>query len=294
MIRAQVSEKRTMGIPGDILDGIDRLEPLPMTVQKLILMLDDEEVDLAEVARIIELDGAITSNVLRLANSAAFGGISYIRKTHNAVVRLGTATLLDILLIGHLRSMRVAAPHYNLSEDDLWLHGAAASLAAKATTKEARRMRIPQVATVASLIHDIGKLIMVRYLKADVPSLYDICHEQNITLVQAERQVLDCDHAEVGGAMARKWSFPEPIIQGIELHHRSPAADGLPILDTVMIANEVAKLVAAGMEVDGTHLHPDIADSCRRLSIDGEGFRRICSTTAAWLADLKLRYGIEN
>ncbi len=283
-----------MSIPGNILDGIERLEPLPMTVQKLILMLDDEEVDLAEVAQIIEFDGAITSNVLRLANSAAFGGVSYIRETRNAVVRLGTATLLDILLIGHLRSMRVAAPHYNLSEDDLWLHGAAASLAAKATVKEARRTRISQVATVASLIHDIGKLIMVRYLKADVPSLYDICQEQNITLVEAERQVLDCDHAEVGGAMARKWCFPESIVQGIELHHQAPSGDGLPILDTVRVANEVAKLVASGMEVDGAHLHPDIADSCRRLSIDGEGFRRIRTTTAVWLADLKARYGVEN
>lgn len=283
-----------MSIPGDILDGIERLEPLPMTVQKLILMLDDEDVNLAEVAQIIELDGAITSNVLRLANSAAFAGMYDIRETRHAVTRLGTATLLDILLIGHLRSMRFAAPHYNLSEDDLWLHSAAASLAAKATTKQARRTKIPQVAAIASLIHDIGKLIMVRYLKADVPSLYDICHEQNITLVQAERQVLECDHAEVGGAMARKWLFPEPIIQGIELHHQSPAADGLPILDTVMIANEVAKLVAAGMDVDGAHLHPDVADCCRRLSIDAEGFQRICSTTAAWLADLKLRYGIES
>jgi putative nucleotidyltransferase with HDIG domain len=283
-----------MSIPDKILGAIGRLDPLPMTVQKLILMLDDEDVNLGEIAQIIEYDGAITSNVLRVANSAAFGGLSYIRETRNAVVRLGTATLLDILLIGHLRSMRVAAPHYNLSEDDLWLHGAAASLAAKATAKESRRTRVPQMATIAALIHDIGKLIMVRYLKADVPSLYDICHEQNVTLVQAERQVLDCDHAEVGGAMARKWSFPEPIVQGIELHHQFPAPEGIPILDAVIIANEAAKLSAAGLEVDGTNLHPNIADSCQRLSIKGDGFQRICSNTAVWLADLKLRYGIRN
>jgi putative nucleotidyltransferase with HDIG domain len=283
-----------MSIPDKILDGINRLEPLPMTVQKLILMLDDEDVNLGEIAQIIEYDGAITSNVLRVANSAAFGGLSDIRETRSAVVRLGTATLLDILLIGHLRSMRVAAPHYNLSEDDLWLHGAAASLAAKATAKESRRTRVPQMATIAALIHDIGKLIMVRYLKADVPSLYDICHEQNFTLVQAERHVLDCDHAEVGGAMARKWDFPEPIAQGIELHHQFPAPEGVPILDAVIIANEAAKLATAGLEVDGTNLHPSIVDSCQRLSIKGDAFQRICSNTAVWLVDLKHRYGIRN
>jgi putative nucleotidyltransferase with HDIG domain len=283
-----------MPIPDRVLEGINRLEPLPMTVQKLILMLDDEDVNLSEIAGIIEYDGAITSNVLRTANSAAFGGMSHIRETRDAVVRLGTATLLDILLIGHLRSMRVAAPHYNLSEDDLWLHGAAASLAAKAVIKEVRRSRVPQIATVAALIHDIGKLIMVRYLSADVPSLRDICQEQNITLVQAERQIVGSDHAEVGGAMARKWSFPEPIIQAIELHHQAPTPEGVPILDAVVVSNEAGKLTTAGLEVDGKYLHPGISDSCQRLTIQPEGFQRICANTATWLVSLKESYGFKN
>jgi HD-like signal output (HDOD) protein len=283
-----------MSIPEQILAGISRLEPLPMTVQKLILMLDDEEVNLTELSRIIEYDGAITSNVLRVANSAAFGGLSYIHQTRDAVVRLGTATLLDILLIGHLRSLRVAAPHYSLSEDDLWLHGATASLAAKAVIKEARRMRVSQMATIAALVHDIGKLIMVRYLRADVPSHHEICQEQNITLVQAERQLLGCDHAEVGSVMGRKWSFPEPIIQAIEFHHQVPVPEGMPILDAVIIADETAKLVAADLEVDGNYLGPAVADSCRRLTIDADGFQRIYANTATWLSSLKHSYNLRN
>jgi putative nucleotidyltransferase with HDIG domain len=281
-----------MGIPERILRSIDRLEPLPMTVQRLILMLDDEDVNLGEIAQIVEFDGAIASNVLRVANSAAFGGLSRIRETRDAVVRLGTATLLDILLIGHLRSIRVAAPHYNLSEDDLWLHGAAASLAAKAVSKEARRARIPQIAAIAALIHDIGKLIMVRYLKADVPSLYDICQEQNITLVEAERRILGCDHAEVGAAMARKWGFPEEITQAIEFHHEALPPEGFPVLDTVLIANEIAKMISGGMDFAGEDLHPVVADPCRRLMIRGDAFGRILAHTTAWLADLKVKYGL--
>ncbi len=82
----------------------------------------------------------------------------------DAVVRLGTVTLLDILLIGHLRALRFRAPQYGLTEHDLWLHGAAAALAAKAIVREARRARVHQAATIAALIHDISKLIMVRYM----------------------------------------------------------------------------------------------------------------------------------
>jgi len=200
-----------MSIPDKLVSGIDRLEPLPMTVQKLILMLDDEETDFNEVSRIIEYDGAITSNILRIANSAAYGGRVRIRHTRDAVVRLGATTLLDIMLIGHIRSMRVAAPFYSLSEDDFWLHSAAASLAVKAVIKETGNRKIPQASTVAALIHDIGKLIMVRYLEADATSLSELSIESKISLVEAERELSGRDHAEVGGAMAEKWSFPEPI-----------------------------------------------------------------------------------
>lgn len=283
-----------MSIPDRILAGIYRLEPLPMTVQKLIFMLDDEEVDFKEVAGIIEYDGAITANVLRVANSAAFSGLSQIRQVRDAVVRLGTVTLLDILLIGHLRSMRIRAPHYNLSEDGLWLHSAAASLAAKAIVQKSRTARGLQLATIAALIHDIGKLIMVRYLNADVPSLHEVCQEQNITLPEAERLVLGCDHAEVGAAMARKWSFPEQITDAIEQHHRTPLEENGPTLDTVMLANEAAKLVTAGMEIEGSDLSPALADHCRRLALSPESFQLVCSQTAGWLADLKKKYRIRS
>jgi len=282
-----------MSIPGEILDGIDRLEPLPLTVQKLILVLDDEAVDFREVAQIIEYDGAITANVLRVANSAAFGGLCHIREIRDAAVRLGTVTLLDILLIGHLRALRIRAPQYGLTEDDLWLHGAAASLAAKAIVREARRARVPQVATVAALIHDIGKLIMVRYMKADVPSLFEICQEKNITLVEAERMILECDHAEVGGAMARKWSFPNPVTRAIELHHQPPQPEPDPVLDTVMLANEAAGLVRAELDPDEGDLNPMLTGLCGRLSLKPSAFSRICRNASVWLADLKKSYGIE-
>jgi len=289
-----LKEQTAMTVPQYILDGIQRLDPLPLTVQKLVLMLDDEEVNFVEVAEVIEYDGAITSNVLRAANSAAFGGLCYIREIRDAVVRLGTATLLDIMLIGHLRSMRASAPQYNLSEDELWLHGAAASLAAKAIIKEARTARVPPVATVAALIHDIGKLIMVRYMRADMPSLFEVCQERAVTLVEAERQVLECDHPEVGSLMARKWAFPESIIQAIEYHHEPPSGISEPVLDTVMLANAVAKFVGGGNGLTEDAADPGPAELSRRLSLRANAFGRICEHTAAWLADLQKSYGVRN
>jgi putative nucleotidyltransferase with HDIG domain len=280
-------------MPDKLLEGIDRLEPLPMTVQKLISLLDDPEAEFKEIARIIEYDGAITSNILRVANSAAFGGRARIENTQDAVVRLGSTTLLDIMLIGHLRSLRVSAPLYSLSEDDFWLHSAASSLAVKAVMKETRNRKIPQAATVAALIHDIGKLIMVRYLDADVPCLADYCAERNIGSVEGERELFECDHAEVGSVMAEKWAFPNPIREAIERHHHASPSESGPMLEAVMIANEVAKTVRNGWEdEEDIELPARIAAATKRITLKQGGYERICTNTLMGLDSLKQSFGI--
>jgi putative nucleotidyltransferase with HDIG domain len=281
-----------MSIPDKILDGIDRLEPLPITVQKLLVALNDEQVNFAEISETIEYDGAITSNILRTANSAAFGGRSRIEHVKDAVVRLGTITLLDIMLIGHLRSMRVAAPVYRLSEDDLWLHGAAASLAVKAILKETRNRKIPEAATIAALIHDIGKLIMVRHMKAETATVIAKCQEDGLSFVEAEKSLFGCDHAEVGGAMARKWSFPDPITDAIEHHHDREPAEPTLMLDAVILANQTAKSVDSGSGVDDIKARADLGGSELRLGLSAGAFERICAQTGAWVEDLKRSYGL--
>jgi putative nucleotidyltransferase with HDIG domain len=281
-----------MSIPEKVLDGIERLEPLPITVQKLLVTLNDENVNFNEITEAIQYDGAITANILRTANSAAFGGRTRIEHTRDAVVRLGTVTLLDILLIGHLRTMKSAAHLYALSEDDFWLHSATASLAVKAIVKETKNRKIPESAAIAALIHDIGKLIMSRYLNAEPYSVVKLCEEKNYTFVEAERELFGCDHAEVGASMAQKWSFPDAIHNTIARHHDPAPADPDPMLDAVVLANVVAKSIGMELGAEGLNYKSDIAGAKQRIGLSTDGFDRVCIQTSEWAVDLKKNYGI--
>jgi putative nucleotidyltransferase with HDIG domain len=281
-----------MSIPDKVLHGIDRLEPLPMTVQKLMVALNGDEVDFNEIAETIEYDGAITSNILCTANSAAFGGRNQIEHVREAVIRLGTITLLDIMLIGHLRSMHMTNSANRRSEDELWLHGATASLAVKAIIKETRNRKIPEASTIAALIHDIGKLVMVRHLNAEMRAVTEKCLRDNMSVLEAEKQLFDCTHAEVGAAIAHKWTFPEPITQAIEHHHEMPPAEPNPMLDAVIVANLVANTIAAAPSEDGFPADVDSAGSDARIGLVDGGLQRVHSQTAAWMQALKESYGL--
>jgi putative nucleotidyltransferase with HDIG domain len=289
----ETQEKRVgkMTIPAGFLDKIRNLDPLPITAHRLSQAVADDSVSINEIAELIEFDQAVATNILRISNSALYAGLYPIEDVRSAVARLGTNTLLNIVLGDYLRRLAVDAPMYDLTENDLWLHGAVASLAVTELIGEGPTCTIPRGASVAALVHDVGKLIIVRYMKADVRQLLEKCEKQNITFVEAERQVLGCDHAEVGGAIARRWNFPEEIIDAMERHHDPEVADPSPTLDGVMLANLVAKTLGTGLGAEGMNFELDPGCS-RRQGITFTRFCRVCARTSLRIEELREAYGI--
>jgi putative nucleotidyltransferase with HDIG domain len=281
-----------MALPEKIISGIDKLAPLPITLQRLVGMLGNENVNMKDVVGVIEYDQAIASNIIRVANSAAYAGRFQIERLRDAVVHLGINTLLDMALGGYLRSLKVTAPMYDLTENDLWLHAAASSLAAKAIIQETHNTRIPQLATVAALVHDIGKLLMVRYMEGKVSDILNLAKSKHVSFVEAERELFGCDHAEVGKGMAKKWAFPAPIIEAIELHHSAPLIDPPVVVDVVVLANLTAKSIGIGLGAEGMNLRTDSSKSRERISLSLEGFERVCAQTAFWVSGLKKSHGM--
>jgi len=279
-----------MPVPAELIGRIERLDPMPMTAHRLMRVLQDDDVGPARVASLVEFDPAMASAVLRLANSGAYGGAVRIANLQEAVARLGTTRLVNIVLGDSMQRLKAHVPMYGLGEDELWMHSAAASLAVRALQQERKKAGIPEAAAVAALLHDIGKLVMARFLKADVQALLARSAERGITFVEAERDLLGCDHAEVGGALARHWGLPDEVTDAIEHHHETPAGTPTVLRDAVVVANIVAKTIGAGLSAEGHNLHVD-PNAPKRLGLGFSSFSRVCVQTMTSLEDLKASYG---
>jgi putative nucleotidyltransferase with HDIG domain len=282
-----------MAIPEGLVEGIRNLDPLPVTAQRLAAAIASENVSAGEITELIEFDQAVAANILRIANTAFYAGLSPIEEIRQAVMRLGTSTILDIVLGDYLKRLIMDAPLYDLTENDLWLHGAVASIAVDELMSESTSGTLPRSTTIAALIHDVGKLIIVRYMKADVRWILAKAQQDDITFVEAERAVLGCDHAEVGGAIAQQWKFPEEIVDALTRHHEVPVMKPTPILDGVMLANLVAKTLGTGLGAEGMNF--DLDPGCsRRHGITFVRFCRACARTSDRMDALKEAYGITN
>ena len=109
----------------------------------------------------------------------------------------------------------------------------------------------------------------------------------NVTLVtELFRQLFGCDHAEVGGEVAKHWGFPADIREAIARHHEVPLADSTPLLDAVVVGNVVAKTIETGLGAEGLDLRID--GRCReRLRLGFARFSRVCLATMTGLQELK-------
>ena len=262
-----------------------------MTAQKLMEAMAAEDVSIGKIANIVEYDQAVCANVLHIANSSLYAGLSELDSIESALARLGTTAITNMIFTEQLSAICADAPLYDLLENDLWFHGALSSLAAGEIRARCRAHEIPAMASLAALMHDIGKLIIVRYVRLDSSAITELCETKGIPFVAAEEELIGCHHAEVGAAMARKWKFPESITRAIGEHHQVPIKEPTLIGDTVQLANLVAKNLGVGLGAEGMNFRFDLGLP-DRLGLDYADFLMVCNRTYERMDAIREAYGI--
>jgi putative nucleotidyltransferase with HDIG domain len=259
-------------------EGVDKLDPMPISLPKLAEALADTGSNLRDMVRIVEYDAALTANTIRWANSAAYAPRDPILTVRDAIMRLGAGRVLQLAVGGRVKALLGGpCPGYDLGEKELWNHSVTAALGADLLSRFARQS-IPPVAFTAALLHDIGKLIISRQISREMHrEIVDVVDRENLPFFEAERVVLGVSHAEIGGVVAKRWSFPDILVDCIRLHHDPDDESHIsPALDAVHIGNVVAKSLGVGMGSEQMNMVA-CANSARRLGLTPEKFEALCA-----------------
>lgn len=196
------------------------LEPLPATAARLAAIAADPDTGVREVVELVSFDQALTARLLRFANSAAVGSREPITTVQAAIHRLGTGTVVTVAMGNAVKGkLDAAVPAYGLGEGELWRHSVACALAVE-TLAAVGKVAVPGAAFTAALLHDVGKLVLARFLEPEILEVLREARQQgHLSPLEAESQVLGVHHAELGGLIAQHWQLPEPIVWGISHHH---------------------------------------------------------------------------
>jgi len=194
------------------------LPMLPQIAQRALVKLQDQNVDFRELATLIGEDQAISAEVLRVVNSAAYARLFKVNQLDAAFTRLGAAQLRSLLVAMTLKGMaiRIGGPVRSLGEE-LWQR----SIVSAVLVSDLSRTRgIPEgEAFLVGLLHDIGNLAILRLL-------HDWQRTQGGSVSRSLFERLSHTwHQPLGARLAEAWRLPVPLPAIVGDHHRAPAPE---------------------------------------------------------------------
>jgi putative nucleotidyltransferase with HDIG domain len=223
------SRSATPPSPEQTLAHLDSLPTLAPVVVELMALTADERSGAADLARVVRADPALTTRVLAVANSAAFGARIEITTLEQAIVRLGFDLIRNLVLAAKIFECfppdAPGATDRPFERTEFWKHALGVACAARRLAKQAPRLRIDaEQAFLAGLLHDIGKVA----LDAVFPRAYARALQQAETtrgdIADSERAILGVDHTNAGRQLAQRWRLPSFLRDVIWLHHLSVEA----------------------------------------------------------------------
>ncbi len=263
------------------------LQALPASVTRLASLVASDDWRVDEIEEVVSLDQGLTADLLRVANSAAFGATRGITSVRDAVIRLGAGSVLSLAMAASMHDrLDRPIPQYGLSEGEMWRHSVAAALAAEEATRFCTSS-IPAESFTAALLHDVGKLILCRHLDPSTLALLQSARrDDGLSATCAELAILDLHHGELGALAAQHWGLPESIVKGIQYHH-DPAAGGASVCDAVCLANRVAHQVLDESPDPEYQLDDSLSE---HLGLDAADFESLCEVTGERVGDVLAQY----
>ena len=131
-----------------LVDAATKLAPLPSSVSRLIELAGRADVDIAEIVEVISYDPALTVKLLHAANSAASAAVREISTVADAVMRMGTSTVIAFAT-GSAISPRMKDAIFDMPPGELWKHSITAALAIEGVKRVSSRAIPPATSTVA-------------------------------------------------------------------------------------------------------------------------------------------------
>jgi putative nucleotidyltransferase with HDIG domain len=262
------------------LRGVEELSTLPSIAAKVFSRLEKSWTTPAELAEIIECDPAFTMKILMLADKK---GLDFARENFSLwaiLEKLDTQTIHDGLF-----SIKVV-PNFNnggselLRHEDLAIHCLAVGCCAKAITEMVLPKTSPNLAYIAGLLHDIGKLAFWNAMPKSFVRILEEAKSGNSSIVEIERKHLGVDHAVLGKRLAERWHLPEQITLAIWLHHSDTES-----ISKSMPQTKIAQVVAAadiivrqcGLGGSGSYDAVELpASMAQSLAISAEQLEHIC------------------
>lgn len=242
-----------------------QIPTLPVVVQNVLNIANDEKTSAKDLADFISKDQAISNKVLRLANSAYYGSVREVASIQRAITVIGFNEVISLAIgMGVLSSFSKINTHGIFSMHDLWLHSIGCAIAAKEITKRLGSPS-PDQAFLNGLLHDMGKIIFAVYFPEEYGRTIKSSNDHQSLLFREETVTFGLDHAALSGLLMERWHFPKEILIPAGFHHRSLTCSSEYRQNAAIVQVADALCHRSDIGCSGNPVDPDVSEVTQYL-----------------------------
>jgi len=211
---------------------------------KLQGVLAAKDFTIEQVVALIIKDQALTSQILRLANSAFFSGLAKVTTITEAVVRMGAREIASVAMLASQQNSynSFTNPEFKNHSQMLWRHAIGCAIGTRWLSERTGYKHLAQEAFIAGLLHDIGCLLILKVLEGIViadPGVKGVSRELTSEIMAAM-------HAESGYTLMQKWNLPDIYCSIVRDHHQEQTDTNCVLLSLVRLVDNACRKLGLG------------------------------------------------
>lgn len=253
-----------------------------------------DERDFNKVSAMIKYDPAISSKIIQIAKSPAYGFYKQDINLNTAVTILGVKKAGEIIGIAANRDLfksvsntelykqicyhslgvgifaKLLAPYLDLSEDEMFMIG---------------------------IMHDVGKIILYISMPVEYEELVNITREDFIPVIDAERKYMNIDHCEVGKIAMNEWNYGKHFVDTASYHHGLEFVEDQELhkmLLCIQASNILCNLAKIGNIKNIRTMKFELFDKKTKEIMKGVSIPKMMLQAAQEINNLQLMFGMKN
>jgi len=239
--------------PEELISQTTELVSLPDIYVRIKSVIYDPDSTMTDVADVLSHDPAICARMLKVANSAFFGVPSKVETVKAAIRLLGTQQVHDLVLAATITKTFPDIPDNLVSMEDYWISSVRCGLLARLLAEQCNP-RDGERFFLASLLHDMGHLIMYQTVAEESQEALITARQDNRPLYLVERDIVGCDYGQVGAQLMQSWNFPDNWIQALRYQNEPADAQDFSFEASIMHLSVRMKDMESGAEVPARDL----------------------------------------
>ncbi|MBW1636861.1 MAG: GGDEF domain-containing protein [Deltaproteobacteria bacterium] len=197
----------------------DELPTLPTVASKFIHLTSQKETTLADIAGLVSQDIALSSKILKVSNSEFYNFPQQISSIDQAVSILGANAVRSLVLSFSFLSLESSKDESKFDFQQFWEKSLASAVAAKLILEKVEGADTENI-FIAGLLQNLGELVLAKTFPDKYNTKLQTVEGEVDENGNSRILISETNHSFVGAEVAKKWGFPELLIQPIQFHHQ--------------------------------------------------------------------------